>query len=383
MPAWKPGITTPALCHFLAAKNSYRATKTQKFADLIGVLACHTTLIERLWRHYHLAFDRLQWCDVTSLTCYFSETTVDIGALLNEHVYFQSLKTMCCGVLCCGVLCCVVLWCVVLCCGVLCCGVLCCGVLCCVVLWCVVLCCVVLCCVVVCCVVVWFCCVVVCCVVVCCVVVWCGVLCCGVLCCGVLCCGVLCCGVVCCGVVCCVVVCCVVVCCVVVCCIVVWCGVVWCGVLWCVVLCCVVLCCVKREIFKLVPVKAWVPQGSVLGPLFFLIYINDLVDNVSPEAKLFSDDTSLFIVVYDVDIAADKLNRGLDIISNWAHQWKMQFNPDINKQAIQVIFSKKKSTVVHPPIFLMGLKLQLNWSITIMVWYSIPSSTFTVTSGKQ
>ena len=69
------------------------------------------------------------------------------------------------------------------------------------------------------------------------------------------------------------------------------------------------------------PVTAGVPQGSVLGPLFFLIYINDLVDdNVSSEAKLFADDTSLFTVVYDVDIAADKLNRDLDIISNCAQQ---------------------------------------------------------------
>ena len=86
-----------------------------------------------------------------------------------------------------------------------------------------------------------------------------------------------------------------------------------------------------------------VPQGSVLGPLLFLIYINDLVDNISSEAKLFADDASLFTVVYD--IAADQLNRDLEIISNWAHQWKIQFNPDKNKQAIQVIFSQRKEAV--------------------------------------
>ena len=113
-------------------------------------------------------------------------------------------------------------------------------------------------------------------------------------------------------------------------------------------------CCVEREKFKLVPVTAGVPQDSVLCSLLFEIYINDLVDNVSSEAKLFADDTSLFTVVYDVDIAADKLNRDLDIISNWAQQWKIQFNLDINKQAIQVIFSQKKGTVVHPPIFFNG-----------------------------
>ena len=90
------------------------------------------------------------------------------------------------------------------------------------------------------------------------------------------------------------------------------------------------------------------PQGSVLGPLFFLVYINDLVDNISSDAKLFVDDTSLFTVVYDVDVAADKLNRDLEVISNWAHQWKMQFNPDKNKQAIQVIFSQKRRCS-YPP----------------------------------
>ena len=114
------------------------------------------------------------------------------------------------------------------------------------------------------------------------------------------------------------------------------------------------------------PITAGVPQGSVLGPLLFLIYINDLVDNVSSEAKLFADDTSLFTVVYDVDIAADQLNRDLKVISNWAHQWKMQFNPDKNKQAVQVIFSQKKNQLLIHPCFSMGLKLLLKRSISIL-----------------
>ena len=88
-----------------------------------------------------------------------------------------------------------------------------------------------------------------------------------------------------------------------------------------------------------------------------MIYTNDSVDNISSEAKLFADDTSLFTVVYEVDIAADKLNTDLETISNRAHQWKMQLNPDKNKQAVQFIFSLKKEAVAHPPVFFNGSKV--------------------------
>ena len=50
-------------------------------------------------------------------------------------------------------------------------------------------------------------------------------------------------------------------------------------------------------------------------------------------------------------VAATQLNSDLEIISQWAYQWKMQFNPDKNKQAIQVIFSQKRDKSAHPLIY--------------------------------
>ena len=135
------------------------------------------------------------------------------------------------------------------------------------------------------------------------------------------------------------------------------------------------------------------PQGSVLGPLFFLLYINDLADNISSEAKLFADNTSLFTVVYDIDVATDKLNRDLEIISNWAHQWMIQFNPDKNKQAVQVTFSQKKDAVIHPTVFFSGPEVAVKtehkhlgifYRYILGIFYRlILSSIFKVISGKQ
>ena len=96
--------------------------------------------------------------------------------------------------------------------------------------------------------------------------------------------------------------------------------------------------------------KAGVPQGSILGPLLFLIYINDLPKGLSSNAKLFADDTSLFSVIHDSSTTRNELNDDLVKISNWAYQWKMSFNPDPNKQAQEVIFSRKTKKLNHPPL---------------------------------
>ena len=67
-------------------------------------------------------------------------------------------------------------------------------------------------------------------------------------------------------------------------------------------------------------VHAGVPQGSILGPLLFLININDLLDNLTRNAKLFAEDTSLFSVVHDVNTSAKNLNDDLKKVNDWAFQ---------------------------------------------------------------
>ena len=106
------------------------------------------------------------------------------------------------------------------------------------------------------------------------------------------------------------------------------------------------------------PLKSGVPQGSVLGPLLFLVYINDLTDNISSNIKLFADDSSLFTRVRGITIAHSKLIRDLETIKNWAFQWKMQFNPDISKQAIEVIFSQKYKKPNHPHLTFNGIPVK-------------------------
>ena len=64
---------------------------------------------------------------------------------------------------------------------------------------------------------------------------------------------------------------------------------------------------------------AGVPQGSVLGPLFSLIYINDLAEGISSTTNLFADDASLFSVVNDINKSANQMNIDLEKISLWAY----------------------------------------------------------------
>ena len=97
-------------------------------------------------------------------------------------------------------------------------------------------------------------------------------------------------------------------------------------------------------------VEAGVPQGSILGPLLFLIYINDLSENLASNPKLFADSNSLISGVKNIDASNIDLNNDLKRIGEWEFQWKMNFNPDPTKQAQELFFSRKVQTTNYPPL---------------------------------
>ena len=74
------------------------------------------------------------------------------------------------------------------------------------------------------------------------------------------------------------------------------------------------------------PVTSGIPQGSVLGPLLFIIYINDLPKNITSEIYLFADDTKLFRNV-KTDGEANILQEDLHKLEQWSDKWLLHFHP--------------------------------------------------------
>ena len=98
------------------------------------------------------------------------------------------------------------------------------------------------------------------------------------------------------------------------------------------------------QISKWTSIEAGVPQGFILGPPIFLIYINDLSGDLSINAKLFADYTSLFSIVRDINPSTTHLNNNLRKINNGP----MESEFDRSKQAQGVIFFRKLQKISHP-----------------------------------
>ena len=101
-------------------------------------------------------------------------------------------------------------------------------------------------------------------------------------------------------------------------------------------------------------IDAGVPQGSVLGPLLFLIYINDITNDLESDCLLYADDTSLFDIVDSPDVSSTKLNNDLHKIDNWARRWLVTINPI---KTVCITFSVKRFKPYHADLFFEGKKI--------------------------
>ena len=105
------------------------------------------------------------------------------------------------------------------------------------------------------------------------------------------------------------------------------------------------------------PIKSGVAQGSVLGPLLFLVFINDLPEHLICNPKLFADDVSLNAIMYDEKYSTQNIEHDLKLIQDLSVKWKMLFNPDITKPAEEVLFTNR-STSTYCPVAFDGIAIE-------------------------
>ena len=82
------------------------------------------------------------------------------------------------------------------------------------------------------------------------------------------------------------------------------------------------------EVSSWVPVTSGVPQGSVIGPILFLVYINDLPAKLQSKVRLFADDTIVYMVAVTNETDAAILQKDLKLLEEWENRSQMSFHPD-------------------------------------------------------
>ena len=123
----------------------------------------------------------------------------------------------------------------------------------------------------------------------------------------------------------------------------------------------------ERKSYSSALVLSGVPQDSVLGPVLFLIYVNDLQEYVSNSTvRLFADDTLLYLTIHN---SSDfiKLQEDLNNLERWESDWQMSFHPD-KCGVTEVIHITTKKNTYHTHVYtqcpysLFSAQNQIPWS---------------------
>ena len=115
------------------------------------------------------------------------------------------------------------------------------------------------------------------------------------------------------------------------------------------------------------------PQGTVFRPLLFLVYINDIAKHLLSLTRLFADDSSLFYAVAHIADLAVIINHDLQLLTKWARQWLVTFNPLKTEAVLFTVKIDFFSQLVFDNIPIKFVDIHKHLAVTLSItrqWHS-------------
>ena len=88
-----------------------------------------------------------------------------------------------------------------------------------------------------------------------------------------------------------------------------------------------------------------VPQGTILGPTLFLVYVNKIPNVVTSSIKMFPEDTRIYREINNVE-DTPALQSDLDCLENWTRKWQIKFNPQKREVMQEQRISRTKVNIL-------------------------------------